>query len=173
VISYLPHILMLAIVLVAAVTDTRTGLIPNWLTLPAIVVGPVYHLIFFSPTLALQSVLAIVVVALVPFMMYRSGSMGGGDLKLFAALGGLGGLTLGLESLLYSMMAASVVALLTMAFRGQLTVVLLNVWRILSNPFIPKKLRKGLQRNEMHQLRLGSSILIGTCFALGSQYAII
>ncbi len=171
--TYLPHIMMLAIVVVAAVTDTRSGLIPNWLTLPAIVIGPVYHLIFLSPALALQSVLAIVVVALVPFMMYRSGSMGGGDLKLFAALGGLGGLTLGLESLLYSMMAASVVAILTMAFRGHLKVVLVNVWRILSTPFIPKQRRKGLQRNEMHQLRLGASILIGTCFALGYQHAII
>ncbi len=166
------HILMLSIAAIAAITDTRSGLIPNWITLPAIAIGPLYYF-FISPNAALQSALAIVVVGLVPYLMFRSGSMGGGDVKLFAALGGLGGLMLGLESLLYCMMAAMVVALITMAFHGHLKVVLTNVWKILSNPFLPKDRRRILDRSEMHQLRLGVSILIGTAIALGYHYEII
>ena len=169
----LPHIIMLMAAAVAAYTDTRTGLIPNWLTLPAVVLGPLYFLVMASSDLALASLGAILIVGLVPFMMYRSGSMGGGDVKIFAALGGLGGLMLGLEVMLYSLCVAMVLSLFVMAKQGHLKVVMANVGRILVNPLLPKDRKMSLERRKMHQMRLGLSILLGTALALGSDYALV
>ena len=169
----LPHIVMLIAAAVAAYTDTRTGMIPNWLTLPIVVLGPLYFLIAASPDLALASAGAVLIVGFVPFLMYRSGSMGGGDVKIFAALGGLGGLMLGLELMLYSFFAAMVLSLFVMARHGHLKVVLANVGRILANPLLPQDRKMSLERREMHQMRLGFSIFLGTALALGSDYALV
>ncbi|MCP4444751.1 MAG: prepilin peptidase [Myxococcales bacterium] len=164
------HIAMIIVTAIAAFTDTRTGLIPNWLTSPTIVLGPVYALLSPSHD-PLASALAVVVVGLVPFAMYWMQALGGGDVKLFAGVGGLAGITLGLEVLLYSLGVAMVLAIVTMARQGHLQEVLRNVWRIISNSFLPKSRRKSLVKNEMHQLRLGLSIFLGTCLAVGYQYA--
>ena len=167
------HIAMLAAVGIAAYTDSKTGLIPNWLTLPLIALGPIYWLVTESSEAGLRSLLAVLVVGLVPYLMYRMDSLGGGDVKLFAGLGGLGGITLGLEVLMYSLIAAMFVAVLLMAARGQLTVIAINVGRIIANPFLPKNRRKPPERNEMHQFRLGLSILAGTAFTLGYNYGLV
>ena len=81
----------------AAWTDWRTGLIPNWLSLGAISLGILGH--FVSGWLAgglrtgaVEAGLALaglVLCCLAPGFMYLKGGMGGGDLKLFAALGAL------------------------------------------------------------------------------------
>lgn len=168
-----PHMLMLAVAGIAAFTDTRTGLIPNWLTFPAILAGPLYYLIWSSANAGLTALWAVFLVGLVPYAMYRMQSLGAGDVKLFAALGGLGGFTMGFELLMYSMLAAVAIALITMGIQGHLIVILKNVGRMLSNPFLPKKHRKAAERSQMHQLRLGLSIFVGTAVALGYQYAVV
>ena len=99
--------------------------------------------------------------------------MGGGDVKVFAALGCLGGLMLGLEVLLYTMFAAMIVSIFILAGRGQLKLVLANVGRILVNPLLPKDKKLRLERRDMHQLRLGLSILMGTAMAIGCDYALV
>ncbi len=72
---------------VALYTDTRRGLIPNWLTFPALLTGLVLHtfvshgdgLVFAAEGAALGLGLF-----LLPFLL---GGMGAGDLKLLASLG--------------------------------------------------------------------------------------
>ena len=78
-----------AITAMAAVTDYRTGRIPNWLTLPPLVVGPLLHFVSGGPTGLLGALVAIAVCGLVPYLMFRCGAIGGGDVKLFAAMGAL------------------------------------------------------------------------------------
>jgi len=77
--------LAVAVVLVAAWSDHRHGRIPNALTLPALAAG----LVLGSPAGALVS-------AGLPLLLFGRGKVGGGDVKLFAALGALLGVRLGL-----------------------------------------------------------------------------
>ncbi|MBT8492174.1 MAG: A24 family peptidase, partial [Deltaproteobacteria bacterium] len=80
---------------VAATTDVRRGVIPNWLTLPVLVGMPVVWLVSHGPVAMAYSILSAAACALVPFVLYRFGAAGGGDVKLLAGLGALVGLDLG------------------------------------------------------------------------------
>ena len=163
------HLVMLAVAAIAAVTDYRTGLIPNRLTFPVIAATPLVFLPF-SLEAASHSVAAIAVCGLVPYCMYRLRTLGGGDVKLFAALGGLGGVTMGLELMMLSLMVAMGLALVLMACRGQLQAVLLNVWRILQNMVLPRTRRIPVAQTQLHSLRLAPSIFVATILVIGYPY---
>src|SRR5262245_30441442 len=88
----------LLIAAVAAVTDFRRGEIPNWLTLPPLAVAPAAYGILHGPWGALGAIAAATVAGLVPYLLFRRGAAGGGDVKLFAALGATAGLSIGIEA---------------------------------------------------------------------------
>ena len=154
---------------IAAVSDSLTGRIPNWLTLPAILLALIGHGISLGFGAALWSVGAALLCALVPYLMFRLGSMGGGDVKLFAALGALTStdLRLGLEIELGAFLFASVLSLLVLAWRGELPRTLKRSLYIIANPFLPKARRSELSAELMVPVRMGVPIFLATlAFAL-------
>jgi prepilin peptidase CpaA len=79
--------IVVSICLVACVFDVRTRRIPNWLTLSGAVAGLLYHLAT-SGLGGLQTAAAGWVLGLLLLLPYFAlGGMGGGDVKLMAALG--------------------------------------------------------------------------------------
>ena len=82
---------------IAAYTDWRTGLIANRLTLGALAIGLLLALISNGPMGLGFALAGALVAALVPLGLFRVGAMGGGDVKLFAALGALLGVPAALE----------------------------------------------------------------------------
>ena len=104
----------------AAITDARSGHIPNWLTLPPIALAPMIHGVrggFFALGLSLVAVL---ICGLVPYLMFRKGAAGGGDVKLLTAIGALVGVSVGLEAQLLGFAAAVAYALLRLTWHGYL-----------------------------------------------------
>ncbi len=98
-------------VLVAAATDLRWGKIYNWLTLPVLALAPVWHLssrqlpgLWFS----LQG-FGVTVVALTLMAMLAGRGMGGGDMKLLATVGALGGPSFALWALLFTALSGPIV----------------------------------------------------------------
>jgi prepilin peptidase CpaA len=165
----------LLVCLVAAVTDAWKGLIPNWLTLPAIGVGVVFWLTVDFPLGGAMSALTLVLTAAVPYFLFRRGAFAGGDVKLFAAVGALlggdyEGLSVSIESLLFSTMAAAAYALLRLAWEGKLIRTLANAVRLALNPVLPKKYRKEVAPELMSQVRLGVPALAGTLTAVLLRY---
>ncbi|HXK18479.1 MAG TPA: A24 family peptidase, partial [Polyangiaceae bacterium] len=107
----------------AAVTDLRSGRIPNWLTLPLVVVGLVVNAAARGSWGATESAMGLLLCAGVPWAVFRvSGgrAIGGGDVKLFGALGALLGPMSGLEIELGALLLLLVFALVQLAFAGQL-----------------------------------------------------
>ena len=73
-----------------------------------------------------------------PWLLYRGTAgqgIGGGDVKLFAALGALTGPTLGLEIEFAAFALLAFFALLQLAFRGHLLELCRNIVRIVARPF--------------------------------------
>lgn len=155
---------------VAAWTDWRTGLIPNWLTFGAILFGVLGHFaagvwVGGFRTGAVEagySLAGLLLCSLAPAFMYIKGGMGGGDLKLFAGLGALCLPLLGIEAEMYGLVVAAVIAPARLAFRGELLRVLGNSFAMVMNPLRPAARRRELPAELMSWFRLGPAIFAGT-----------
>lgn len=154
--------LMIAVAATAAATDARSGLIPNWITLPPLLAALVLHFITQGAGGLALSLAGALVCGLVPYLLFRQGTMGGGDVKLLAALGALGGPEVGLEIELIGMTLAALYALAVLAWRGGLARTLLSSLWIVANVFLPAKRRREIKRTELVALRLGVPLLLGT-----------
>lgn len=169
-----------AITAIAAYTDYRSARIPNWLTMPAIIAGPlvwwwVGGMRAFNTEPLLASAVGSLISAVVCggvlyFGLYRTRinndhAVGAGDIKLFAALGSLGLIRFGIESMFYAVCVGVVFTVMRLAWRGVLLSTLANAAFILINPVLPKKMRREINKENLTKIRFGVSIFIGTLFS--------
>lgn len=158
--------LALCIAATAALCDWRRGEIPNWLTLPVLLLAPASYGLAFGIEHALHSLVAAFLGGLVPYLLFRSGAMGGGDVKLFGALGAVLGfdLLLGVEIQLAAFVAALVVAGAALAWRGALTSTLKNALVVALGPVLPGRWRREPCSALATPIRMGVPILAATGF---------
>jgi prepilin peptidase CpaA len=116
------------------------------------------------------SVVGAVVCGLVPLFLYRLSAIGGGDVKLLAALGALCMPMLGLEAELYGFVAAALIAPARLAFEGKLFTTLGNAGRLALNPLLPKAKRKEIDPQKMTWFRMGPAIFVGTALAVFANW---
>lgn len=162
------------VVAVAALIDLRTGRIPNWLTLGGIAVGLLGHgaiaLASDGPRGAALSVgtalLGAALGAAGPLVLYRLHALGGGDVKLFAALGVLLGPMLGLEAQLLSFVCAALVLPLRLAWAGNLFETLRRSLAVALGLVLPAAGRPPVNEAAMSWFRLGPAIFAGTVWAI-------
>lgn len=155
---------------IAALIDYKTGFIPDKLTLSVIALGVPIHVIALrlgGPKVNTwvwvgDAVLGVLLCALVPLILCKTGGMGGGDLKLFAALGAVLGVRPGLEVQLVTFTVAALIVPAVLAYRGQLFGVLRNIGRMMINPFVPAHKRRVLPQEVMTEVRFGPAIFAGT-----------
>lgn len=164
---------------VAAWIDYRTGEIPNWLTLGALALAPIAHIAntvalgggFKPAALAgLFSILGALMAGLVPFMLFARGAIGGGDVKLFAAIGALLRPMWGVEAEVYGFVAAALIAPARLAYEGKLLKTLKNATLLLLNPFLPKKKKIPVEPTMLSWFRMGPAIFIGCVITLLLHY---
>ena len=168
----------LVMVAIAAFTDARKEIIPNWLTLPALVVAPLFWLVVDFYWGGVRSLLGLALCGAVPYFLFRLGAFAGGDVKLLAAIGAVvggdyGGVGLGIEALLFTTMAAALYALVRLAWEGKLLRTLANAFFLPLNPVLPKKWRREVTPELMSKVRLGVPALVGTAIAVVLRYPTI
>ena len=131
--SAVPVFIVVTAVLVAAVTDIWKFKVYNLLTLPLLATGLLYHGLRYEITDSLLGIL-FGFAALVP--LYLVGGMGGGDVKLMAAVGAWLGMPLTFYVFIASSLAAGLYSLGLVVWTGRLgeTVVNLHImWLRLSS----------------------------------------
>jgi prepilin peptidase CpaA len=123
-------IAVVSICLAASVTDVRSRRIPNELTLGAAGAAFAYHAMIGGWAAAGSAGLGwLVGMALfLPFFLLRG--MGGGDVKLLAAVGAWLGPRDVVYVGLYTMMAGGVLALIVALAKGYLPTLARNVWNL-------------------------------------------
>ena len=147
----------------ACATDLRTGRIPNWLTLPVVGTAPLLYAILQGRTGAMLSLIGLLLAGAVPWLLHRSTQgrgIGGGDVKLFAALGALLGPTRGLEVQLTAFGLLAIFAFIVLAYRGQLLKLLRNTLQLAINPFLPRTRRLPIEATGLTEIRMGPSIAL-------------
>ena len=153
--------------------DVRTGHIPNWLTVGSIALAPLLHggaslagggdvrSALISLALSVGGAAAC---ALLPAGLYVRNAIGGGDVKLFAAVGALCHPLLGLRAELYSFAFGGLYALAIAGTRSRLQSVLVNVVALV-------KLRRASsvpapEPSTMMAVRFGPAIFAGTAASI-------
>lgn len=165
----LPLLSQAALVLtciLATWTDARRGIIPNWLTLPSAALGLAIHTVmqgWFGLGYAAAGAL---LCGLVPYLLFRRGAIGGGDVKLLAAVGALAGPLQGLEIECLAFVSASVFALARLGYHGQLGKTLTQTAQLALRPLLPSRYRQAIRPEALSTLRFGGAVLAGALLAL-------
>ncbi|MEM7449608.1 MAG: A24 family peptidase [Myxococcota bacterium] len=141
-------------------SDVRSGTIPNWLTLPILAVVPLLRLVSEGTEAFVFSLFGLIASALIPLALFMKRALGGGDVKLFAALGALLGATAGLEVLFFSFFAALVWALLEFTWHSRWSSVL-RAALSLGRPAADTDRMTAARP----PVRMGPAIFMGTCLS--------
>ena len=157
----------------AAEGEGMEGEIPNALTFGALFLGPVAWFVWgyrlggaqVGMTNAGFSVAGAITCAFIPFILWRAGAMGGGDLKLLVAIGAIVRPMVGIEAQFYAFAAAALIAPARLAWEGKLLKTLGNSLALALNPFLPKAKRREIPREAMTWLRFGPAIAAGMVIA--------
>jgi len=158
---------VIAIITIATYTDCRWRLIKNILTVPAVALGLLLHFLgsgWPGLTFALLGLAAGFGLMMIPFAF---GQMGGGDVKLMAALGSFLGAYAIMNVFLYTTLAGGLVALGFAVYRKEGFNFLSRTWQLAKGLLIFQTLPlKEPQGEHAVTIPYGLAIAIGTLLYL-------
>jgi prepilin peptidase CpaA len=160
--------------LATAITDARSGTMPNVLTLPALGLGVVAGALDAGTWGLGQALLGAALSFLVPYVLFRMSAglaIGGGDVKLFAALGALLGPRRGLEVELTALGLLLGFSLLLLTWRGQLAAAFGRAFWLSLGRLLPRRWRRDVAQDSLVALRMGPVICIATWGAVAASVA--
>lgn len=150
------------LVALAGAWDWKWRLIPNWITVTGVAAGLLLH----SPLAALKGI-GVALLVYVPLYLLRA--VGGGDLKLMAAVGSIVGPDVWLVLFVLSAVLGGVAALVLVVAKGRLRRTLANVGHILgaaSRASAPHAERPELDAGHPEALTLPRGTVIATAALL-------
>jgi prepilin peptidase CpaA len=162
-------LLTLSVALLGGWVDFRTRKIPNWLTLPALVLGIVVHTVAagWSGAAASLEGAGLALAVLLPGVLLRG--LGAGDWKLMAAIGALVGPLMFLFVLVGSLLVSGLMAIVAILRTQRVGETLRNMW-VLVRGFFSFGLRKNptisLDNPALLKVPFGVAVAISTlvCF---------
>jgi prepilin peptidase CpaA len=184
----LSDLILVAVLVVAAVTDLRTGRIYNWLVYPAVIVGLALGALVgglaaggFSGAGAWvgfkDHALAAAIGFGVLFFCYALGGMGGGDVKLMAVVGALGGLNRPdqdyfiLYAMFYSFAVGAVLGIFTAIWKRVLGETAVRTWWGLRTMAMPgTTLDDATPKKPAIRVPFGFATAVGTTWLLAENF---
>ncbi|WP_263356068.1 A24 family peptidase [Acidicapsa ligni] len=150
---------------IAAIYDLAVRRIPNYLTGAGLVVGLIIHFSLDGWRGALTSGSAALIAGVIFFIFFMAGGMGGGDVKLMAAVACLSGLQNLAYLLILTSLAGGVMAVLMALMHGSLKHTIGNVFS-LANHHLHKGLAPhpnlNVDNNSTLRLPYGVAIAVGS-----------
>lgn len=176
---------------IAGVWDARTGRIPNRLTVGALIAALAVRGALEGRSGMASAALGLLLVSLVPVLLFtfsRGRGIGGGDVKVFAALGAWLGPVVGVEAQFLSFVCLTFAVLVLATWRGRLLEVLAGalelspgrwiVGRSLGRAVVGRRPRGDDRSESMERsgaaltpVRMGPAIAVGTLLAAALEGA--
>jgi len=155
--------LVIVVIAIAAYTDWRWRLIKNILTIPAIALGLLLHLLgngWPGLTFALLGLAVGFGLMMIPFVF---GQMGGGDVKLMAALGSLLGAYAIMNVFLYTTLAGGLLAILFAVCRKEGFKSLRRTWELAKGLLVFRTVpHMNSEGEQVAAIPYGLAIAVGT-----------
>ena len=158
--------LILVFVGVAAIIDARHQRIPNALNTAGLCAGLTYH--WISGTF-LSALLAAFIGFIVGLALFELAAIGGGDVKLLAALGALLGFQTWMHAFQIMVLVAGLMSLIQVVRHRAVKRTLTNMWAIIRNLFTNgwrAHSRINLSMPEAIRIPFGVAAALGTAFVL-------
>lgn len=127
---------ILLLVILSIFFDLTKKTIPNFVTIPVVIVGFILNLINFGYKGVQLSLIGLFVglgIFIIPFIF---GGMGGGDVKLMAAIGALKGWRFVLSTAVFSGLAGGIIVVIILIRQKKLLVTLKRVMAIILKPIM-------------------------------------
>lgn len=158
---------LIGIVAVAMATDLHEHKIFNWLTFPAILAGLGLALAMGGWAGLGSAIVGLFAGSAVFLLGFLLGAMGGGDVKLMAAVGAWLGWPGALAAVLYVTVAGGLVALLVATYHGKLWAMLHNVYWAMAGLVVPGgRPQVSVAESATPPFPYGVAIALGTAMAL-------
>jgi prepilin peptidase CpaA len=159
------------VLIAAAVCDLRQGKVFNRLTYPAILVGLALGVAQGAAAGQMRDVLVNHVMGFgfgfgVLFIAYLLGGMGGGDVKLMAAVGAFVGWPGALDAVFYSFLVAAAVGVIVVIWRGETRVVLRRLWLAVRILPLPTARMEEAVPTSTRLVPFGFAVCVGTLWFL-------
>jgi prepilin peptidase CpaA len=122
-----------AIAITGSVTDVKSRRVPNFITIPAFLLGLSMHLVFSGWRQMFSSLAAGMICGLVFLVFYLAGGMGAGDVKLIMAVGCIAGMSHIAYILMLTAIAGGVMAIGLALYRGRLQSTVMNVLELVTH----------------------------------------
>jgi len=161
--------LSLTLTISAALLDWRSRRIPNWLTVPSLLVGIAVHALLtgWQGTLFSLKGAGLALILLLPLVLLRA--LGAGDWKLMAAVGAFLGPVLFLFVLFGSIVASGIMAVVQIYRTGRVMETFRNMWILVKGFFafgLKKNPQISLDNPRLLKLPFGVAVAAATivCF---------
>lgn len=152
--------LLILVLILSVYFDIKEKRIPNVITFPIIIWGFI-SASFYSGLIGFQfSLLGFLCGFAVFFIPFAFRIMGGGDVKLMAAIGTLLGWKMVLLILLYTALAGGMIAIISAIYHHDLSKIILLGIRFVLRPFLALIQRKTLNRTLLNLLQKMDNIRI-------------
>jgi len=151
---------------VSAYWDLRYRKIPNWATLPAIVLGLGLNGLLHGWSGMRASGLGLLIGFGALLVLFVLSWMGGGDVKLMAAVGALTGYPFVVSALFYSLVVGVVIGVAMLIWNRKTLRTFTNIFYVVGSrvsPLIPKR---NINPEETQKLPFGLAIVLGTLWAM-------
>ncbi|MBV8149624.1 MAG: prepilin peptidase [Candidatus Eremiobacteraeota bacterium] len=138
--------------------------VPNWITLPLLLLAPVATGLELGSRSALVSLAIVSAFIGIGIVIHGAGLLGGGDIKLLAGVAALFGLPACISFALYTAVAGGILALVFAAHRSELNALLTGLFRRVGTSLLTARLSTETTRSS--NARMPYALAIGAGFAI-------
>ncbi len=156
-------IVVLIVTGTAAIIDLYKGIIPNRITYPAALIGlgvGVINQVHHQTPGILESLTGLIGALIITGLLMAIGAIGGGDVKLMAAIGALMGFPFVLQAGVRIVVAGALISLAILILRGQLYLTLQRIAGVFTGYFGFEVLRNDQDLNNQ-TIPFGPAIFLG------------
>lgn len=162
----------LLLLVLCAYWDIRYRRIPNWATLPGVALGLGLNGLFLGWQGLKTSGLGLLVGFGALLVLFVLGWMGGGDVKLMAAVGALKGFPFIVGALFYSLLVAVVIGVALLIWNRRTLRTVKNMFFVVGSRVTKLIPRQDIDKEQTQKLPFGLAIVLGTVWfmILGSAW---